>query len=169
MTLSASVLLVILLIAPACARPDERAPACALQDVAAHVLQQFEHYGPLSTDREYFGYIYRHRGAIASAVSQGSRCQWTQDCEIDTRAAANLIPARAKVLGEWHTHPHKSGALTLSGADVRGAHDNRHIACYRAFFGAANGEIFAWDIEVSSVSAAMKTLRRLGSYRREPD
>jgi len=149
----------------ACCNADEL-PGCFAAEVDAHVLGQFALYGPLSRNREYFGYIYLHQGVIASAVSAGGLCKWTVRCEVSTPEAAASIPGGARVLGEWHTHPHSSGSRSLSAADVRGAHANRHIRCYRAFFSRSNGEIVAWSPDASEVKMAMASLVRLGNYRR---
>lgn len=131
------------------------------------MLEQFSIYGPLSTDREYFGFVYRHEGVIASAISRGSVCRWTQACEVNTRIAAALIPKGAKVLGEWHTHPHATGSQGLSAEDVRGANSNLHIRCYRAFYSKSNGEIYSWNLEATLVQAAMASSVGLGNYRRQ--
>ncbi len=151
------------IIAGAC-RAEEPSE-CFTAEVEAHVLEQFRIYGPLSRKREYFGFIYRIDGVIGSAITRGIVCRWTEPCEVNTRRAAEKIPEGAKVLGEWHTHPHESGSLLLSDADVRGANDNRHIRCYRAFFSTSNGEVFSWDPNVVVVSVAMSNAIRQGNYR----
>jgi hypothetical protein len=138
---------------------------CFAVEVEDHVLQQFAVFGPLSHDREYFGYIYRVDGDIRSAVTRGAPCRWTRQCEVSTRVAAQQIPAGAKVLGEWHTHAHISGSSQLSPADVHGANDNRHIRCYRAFYSTADGSILAWEVTERVVAAAMSSAKRLGNYR----
>lgn len=138
---------------------------CFAAEVEDHVLRQFDLFGPMSEDREYFGYIYRAEGVIRSAVTKGARCVWTRQCEVRTRAAAKQIPQGAKVLGEWHTHAHISGSSHLSEADVHGANDNRHIRCYRAFFGTSDGHVLSWDVNQSQPAAAMKSFVGLGSYR----
>jgi hypothetical protein len=154
------------LAAPFCCNADE-IPDCFAEEVQAHVLEQYGIFGPLSTDREYFGFIYRLDGVIASAVSRGGICRWTQACEVNTRGAAALIPKGAKVLGEWHTHPHVTGSQSLSAADVRGANNNRHIRCYRAFYSKSNGEILSWNLGATLVQTAMASSVRLGNYRKE--
>lgn len=138
---------------------------CFTNEVEAHVIEQFAAFGPRSRDREYFGFIYRHDGVIASATTSGLKCRWPNDCLVITRHAAVRIPRGAKVLGEWHTHPHDSGANALSPEDVRGANDNRHIRCYRAFFSTSDGDILAWDPNASAVAVAMSTWTLLGNYR----
>lgn len=153
--------LILLAAVPFCCDADD----CFANEVEAHVLEQFGIYGPFSADREYFGFIYRHEGVIASAVSRGGVCRWTQTCEVKTDAAAARIPGGAKILGEWHTHPHASGSQSLSDADVRAANSNRHIRCYRAFFSTSRGEIAAWDTASTMVKTAMASLVRLGNYR----
>jgi hypothetical protein len=160
----ASVLLLLGITSGSC--QSEEAPECAPEEVEAHVLEQFNLYGPLSRKREYFGFIYRLDGVIASATTRGNICRWNQPCEVNTRRAADKIPAGAKVLGEWHTHPHEAGSQLLSDADVRGANDNRHIRCYRAFFSTASGEILSWEPNNLIVSVAMATAVKMGNYRR---
>ena len=110
----------------------EESTECFSAEVEAHVVEQFRIYGPKSKNREYFGFVYRVDGIIASAVTRGIVCRWNEPCEVENRSAAVKIPEGAKVLGEWHTHPHSNGSSVLSGADVRGANANRHIRCYRA-------------------------------------
>jgi hypothetical protein len=155
---------ILLVAAPFCCNADT-SPRCFEDEVEAHVLEQFSIYGPLSTDREYFGFVYRHEGVIASAISRGSVCRWAQACEVNTRRAAALIPKGAKVLGEWHTHPHATGSQRLSPEDVRGANGNLHIRCYRAFYSKPNGEIYSWNLESTVVPVAMASLVLLGNYR----
>jgi hypothetical protein len=159
----ACVSLLLGIIASVCraAEPSE----CFGAQIEAHVIEQFHIYGPLSRRREYFGFIYRIDGVIGSAVTRGIGCRWAGPCEVNTRRAAEKIPQGAKVLGEWHTHPHELGSLLLSDADVRGANDNRGIRCYRAFFSTSNGEVLSWDPRVVVVSIAMSTAVRLGNYR----
>jgi hypothetical protein len=122
--------------------------SCPRVAVDAHVLQQFQHYGPLSVKHEYFGFVYRYQGVIASAVVRSQECTAVDRCTLDTADAARLIPAGAKVLGEWHTHPH-GGSTELSREDVRGAYNNRHIRCYLAYYGKPNGVVQAWDEDSS--------------------
>ena len=146
----------------------EEPRGCPRSEVETHVLEQFNIYGPLSKDREYFGFVYRSDGVIGSAVTRGSVCRKMQPCEVKSHRAASQIPPGAKVLGEWHTHPRATGSLQLSAADVRGANANRHIRCYRAFFSTANGEILSWDPGSAVVATAMANTVRLGNYRRSP-
>jgi hypothetical protein len=154
----------LLVAAPLCCTADSL-PRCFDDEVEAHVLEQFSIYGPLSTDREYFGFVYRHTGVIASAIARGSVCRWAQACEVYTWVAAALIPKGAKVLGEWHTHPHATGSQGLSAEDVRGANNNLHIRCYRAFYSKSDGEIYSWNLNATLVPAAMASSVRLGNYR----
>jgi len=150
--------------------PDYRvaaAAACPQDIVDAHVREQFAVYGPLSRDREYFGFIFAFEGAIGSAVIQGRTCFKSDSCSIDTAKAAPLIPKGAKVLGEWHTHPQSIKALGLSPDDVRGARNNRHIRCYAAYYSQPDGDIYAWNPFQSSVPTAMFSRVLIGSYRRE--
>jgi hypothetical protein len=102
---------------------------CPLDAVDAHVREQIAKYGPLSSDREYFGFIFIVKGEIGSAITRGRLCYSHTSCAVDTALAAPRIPKGAKVLGEWHTHPKLSSAL-LSDDDVRGAQNNRRIRCY---------------------------------------
>ncbi len=151
------------IIASACRA--EESQECFTAEVEAHVLEQFRIHGPLSRKREHFGFVYRVDRTIGSATTRGIVCRWTEPCEVNTRRAAEKIPAGAKVLGEWHTHPHESGSRSLSDADLRGANGNRHIRCYRAFFSTSNGEVLSWDPNVVVVSIAMSNAVRLGNYR----
>jgi hypothetical protein len=140
-------------------------PNCAREEVLNHVVRQFRTYGPRSQRREYFGFIYRHKGEINSAVAEGSTCGDNHKCEVDTRSAGAGIPAGAKVLGEWHTHPHHQGSKVLSRDDVRGANHNRKIRCYTAYYSVPGGEFFAWNAASDSVPLAMRSRVRLGNYR----
>jgi len=136
--------------APLCCNANEAPMDCHRAAVHAHVTLQIGIYGPLSIDREYFGFVYLHEGTIGSAVVRGKPCPRSFECGVNTTAAAASIPRGAKVLGEWHTHP-KGGSETLSAEDVSGAYANRHIRCYVAFLGLPDGEIFAWDINLGTV------------------
>ena len=69
------------------------------------------------------------------------------------------------MLGEWHTHPHR-GSSQLSQEDVRGAHDNRHIRGYMAYYSKPNGEIHVWDPRFDRVPNAMASMVLIGNYRR---
>lgn len=150
----------------ATARP---AITCDPAAVVAHVREQFQIHGPLSAKNEYFGFIYRLDGQIASAVVRGKRCRAVDNCSIDAEAAARQIPLRAKILGEWHTHAHLSGSRMLSARDVVGAGQNSHLSCYAAFYSTPDGEIYGWDPRSSSVVSAMGSRVSLGRYLRKPD
>ncbi len=139
--------------------------ACPRAEVLEHVLAQFRLYGPLSEKREYFGFIFRANAGIESSVTRGSVCGANQFCGLKTAPAAAGIPKGAKVLGEWHTHPHVEGSRNLSVEDVRGARINSRIRCYTAFYAASDGRIFAWDPRSSSVPTAMASRSELGNYR----
>lgn len=138
--------------------------ACAYSEVQKHALEQFQIYGPLSANREYFGYIYRYGPAIQSSVMHGSDCRSQSTCGLDTASAARGIPVGGKVLGEWHTHPQRIGAGALSIEDFRGAKHNVHIRCYSAYYAASNGRIFRWNPRSSSVPTAMASRIELGCY-----
>jgi hypothetical protein len=140
------------------------APECLAKEVEAHVLRQFGIYGPLSANREYFGFIYLHDGVIGSAVTRSQVCAKGGYCSVDSKEAVRSIPQEAKVLGEWHTHPHH-GSRSLSGDDVRGAYNNRHIGCYFAFYSTPSGAIYAWNANRISVPVAMASRTRIGNYR----
>ena len=137
--------------------------ACPDDEVAAHVREQLQIYGPKSVDLEYFAFIYSVNGEISSAVSRGSQCPGTDSCAINTRFAAQRIPRGSKVLGEWHTHPH-SGSRQLSIEDIRGAKNNARIRCYTAYYSAPDGEIYSWDPRSTSVPTAMNTRMLVGRY-----
>jgi hypothetical protein len=140
-------------------------PDCLLRQVESHVMDQFRLFGPLSGEREYFGFIFLKDGKIASATARGGTCQWREPCEVSTRRAAAKIPAGARVLGEWHTHPRTAGSRDVSLSDVRGANANRHLPCYHAFFSTPGGDILSWNPNESDTEAAMASAVRLGSYR----
>ncbi len=146
----------------------QASPECASPELLDHVLLQFDLYGPRSAHEEYFGFIYRSRGVIASAVVHSGRCGDPGNCTINTRRAAKLIPNGAKVLGEWHTHP-RNGSPFLSTLDVMGAYANRKIRCYLAFYSQPDGQIQSWDPQASSVPIAMHSLVRLGAFGVQPD
>ena len=154
----------LLAVAPLCCSANEAPETCHRVEVDAHVRQQFSIYGPLSIDREYFGFIFLHEGALGSAVVRGNSCARTFECGVNNSAAARAIPLGAKVLGEWHTHP-KGGSTTLSEADVTGAYRNRHIRCYVAFYGKPTGEVYSWDPQQTSVPTAMATRTLIGNFR----
>jgi hypothetical protein len=166
MNFAHSSILVLMAAIPVCRGAEM--PDCFTEEVEAHVIAQFRIHGPLSRDREYFGFVYRYEGKIESATARGTPCHSGQPCEVKTARAAAKIPKGAKVLGEWHTHPREFAADTLSLADVRGANDNRHIRCYRAFFSTSKGHIFTWDANATAVRAAMESMALLGDYRK-PD
>ena len=135
---------------------------CLRDDIDAHVIAQFAKYGPLSKDREYFGFIFRTKGEISSAITRGGRCKGS--CGVNTAAAAAQVPPAAKPLGEWHTHPRESGGGTLSVEDVRGAYSHRNIRCYTAYYSQPDGDIYAWDPHQSLVPDAMASRFYIGNY-----
>ena len=132
--------------------------------VTAQVLEQFAIYGPRSRKQEYFGFVYSLDGALANAVVRGNACRGHDACRVNTKPAAERIPPRAKVLGEWHTHPHVLGAGMLSIWDVRGAGQNAHIHCYASYYAASNGKVYSWNPRSTSVPTAMASRTELGSY-----
>lgn len=136
------------------------AAECAQPAVEAHVREQFALYGPQSKEHEYFGFIYLHDGVIGSAVTRSRACPKGR-CVVDSAKAVGSIPPNAKLLGEWHTHP-GHGSPSLSKDDVRGAYNNRHIKCYRAFYSTPSGEIYQWSVELTSVPMAMASRVRVG-------
>lgn len=135
---------------------------CLSKEVDTHVTEQFAIYGPRSADHEYFGFVYLHEGIIGSAVTRSRACHGAK-CVVDSAEALRSVPRSAKVLGEWHTHPH-GGSPGLSKEDVRGAYNNRHISCYRAFYSTPAGEIFAWSPSQVSVPVAMASRAPIGNY-----
>jgi proteasome lid subunit RPN8/RPN11 len=139
---------------------------CLRSEVEAHVREQFAIYGPRSVRHEYFGFIYQHEGILGSAVTRSRPCV-ADKCVADSNDALLAVPRGAKVLGEWHTHPH-GGSASLSREDVRGAYNNRHISCYFAFYSTPSGEIHAWNPTRVSVPIAMASRARIGHYRRSP-
>jgi len=155
-------ILAVILLASAGAVRANPPDGCYREDVLAHVRAQFAAYGPLSVLHEYFGFIYLHEGEIGSAVTRSDKCRQGV-CLTDTRAAALRIPRGAKVLGEWHTHPHDGSAL-LSVYDVQGARNNRHIRCYSAFYSKPNGEILSWEPAATSIPTAMASRVVIGNY-----
>lgn len=146
------------------AHADEALPPSAREQVDAHVREQFQVFGPLSEQHEFFGYVYWLDGVLESAVIRSRKCWSPRVCGLDTAEAARLIPGQARVLAEWHTHPH-DGSSQLSSDDVTGAYINRRIPGYTPYFSMPNGEIYAWDPRQARVSAAMASARLLGSYR----
>jgi proteasome lid subunit RPN8/RPN11 len=147
-------------------------PPCFEAEVVDHVREQFRAYGPRSVRHEYFGFLYVKAGIVGSAVTRSNECAGSGKCLVDTATAAKRIPQGAKVLGEWHTHPHVDGSPSLSAEDVRGANHNRHIRCYSAFYSKPNGDIYAWDPAATSVPSASASRLRLDNYNdpvAEPD
>jgi hypothetical protein len=141
----------------------EATAACAFYPVHEHVREQFAQFGPLSTNREYFGFIYLFDGKLASAVARGHECRSEDRCITRIAGAARAIPKGAQLLGEWHTHPKSNGSRSLSADDVHGARHHHRIPCYQAFYSTPRGELYAWDVAQSSVSAAMATRVHLGN------
>jgi hypothetical protein len=148
-------------------RGGEPSQGCDREAVITHVREQFRIYGPRSRKHEYFGFIFRVDGELGSAIVRSSVCRGPDDCMIDTKQAAERIPAGAKVLGEWHTHPHNLGVGRLSIEDVRGAEHNAPIRCYTPFYAASNGRYYTWDPRSSSVPVAMARRTELGNYWHE--
>ena len=144
--------------------PPAPHPECDDVPVIAHVQEQFRLYGPKSQNREYFGFIYRVDEELASAVVRGSECSASVSCIVNTGPAARRVPRGAKVLGEWHTHPHRIGSRGLSMTDVSGARQNVHIRCYSAYYSGPNGAIYRWDPASTSVPVAMATRTFVGNY-----
>jgi len=148
-----------------CARAASEESDCLRKEVEVHVREQFALFGPQSEHHEYFGFIYLHNGVIGSAVTRSAPCRG-EKCVVDSAQALRSIPKPAKVLGEWHTHPH-GGSPSLSREDVRGAYSNRHISCYIAFYSAPAGEIYAWNPNRVSVPVAMASRAPVGNYKEE--
>ena len=148
-----------------CSNAESGASECLRKEVAAHVREQFAIYGPQSADHEYFGFVYLYNGVIGSAVTRSRTCSTTK-CALDSAEALQLVPRSAKVLGEWHTHPH-GGSPSLSKHDVRGAYNNRHISCYLAFYSTPAGDIYAWSPDRISVPVAMASREPVGNYKQE--
>jgi hypothetical protein len=140
---------------------------CFEGEVLHHVRVQFASYGPRSKQNEFFGFIYRKDGRVEGAVTYGRECRGQSDCTVNPAFALARVPKGAKVLGEWHTHPH-IGTRELSAADVRGAHANRHIRCYAAFYSSPDGAIYRWSTNATSVPTAMESRTQVGNYRKDP-
>jgi hypothetical protein len=135
---------------------------CDRPKISAHVRLQFEIYGPLSENVEYFGFVFHDGIRLQSAVVQSRRCG-ADDCLIHVDEAGRKIPKGARVIGEWHTHPHV-GAPQLSVHDVRGAYRTRRVRCYSAFYSNPDGEIFEWSPGQTSVPTAMASRLPVGTY-----
>jgi hypothetical protein len=142
----------------------EAASVVTRGQIDVHVVAQFQVYGPLSKQHEYFGYVYLHEGVLASSVIRSRKCMALRSCGLDTAEAARLIPRHARVLAEWHTHPHR-GSSQLSKEDVVGAHANRHIPGYTPYYSTPGGEIYAWDPRHDWVRDAMASIVLIGNYR----
>jgi len=156
----------LLVVAPICCNAADAPAGCDRDVVDTHVRDQIQLYGPRSARHEYFAFVYFYQGALSSAVVRSSECTSAIRCTLDTAAAAKLIPKSARVLGEWHTHPHQ-GSNMLSKDDVRGAYNNRHIRCYVAYYAKPNGEIMTWDPQQTSVPTAMASRIVVGRYSEE--
>jgi hypothetical protein len=156
----------LLLAAGLSARAGDATTADCFEDkVLLHVREQFAIYGPRSSQYEYFGFIYRKDGLVESAITHDFECRGQTECVVNTAFALKRIPKGAKVLGEWHTHPHFHEADALSPEDVRGAQANRHIRCYTAFYSSHDGEIYRWNLDAPTVAAAMASRTWIGNYR----
>jgi hypothetical protein len=147
-------------LAAGCCSASPALAECPRGEVEDHVLGQLQRYLPLSQTREHFGFVYRIGGRLGSSVVRGRSCPNARDCGVDTRKAGAGIPRGADVLGEWHTHP-RDGSRVLSAEDVRGAHGNRHIRCYAAFYATGDGAVYRWDPGEETVPAAMASRARL--------
>jgi hypothetical protein len=139
-----------------------------LDRVHDHVRDQFAQFGPLSTNREYFGFIYLFDDQVVSAVVRGKECRGADRCITRIDVAARAIPKGARLLGEWHTHPMSTGSRALSADDVRGARRYRHIPCYQAYYSTPRGEIYMWNVAQTSVPSAMATRVHLGNLSDTP-
>ena len=137
-------------------------PDCFEPDVQAHVRQLFGIYGPMSIHHEFFGFVYRDAAGVDSAVVRSRPCKLA-DCTVAVAVAGQRIPAGARILGEWHTHP-RGGSRELSTYDVRGAHRNSNNECYLAYFSRPDGAILEWDPGKTSVRDAMASLSRIGTF-----
>lgn len=135
---------------------------CSQAVLEDHVREQFALYGPRSGRYEYFGFLYLHEGVIGSAVTRSRACPKGR-CAVNSARAIGSVPRTAKLLGEWHTHP-RDGSRSLSIDDVRGAFNNRHIKCYRAFYSTPSGEIYQWSVDRISVPLAMASRVRIGDF-----
>ena len=151
---------------PLCCSAADSPGSCEHERLDAHVRDQIQVYGPRSAKNEHLAFVYLYQEVITSAVIRSSKCTGPYSCSVHTDASAKLIPKGARVLGEWHTHPHQ-GSGTLSAEDVRGAYNNRHIRCYAAYYARPNGEILAWDPQKDSVPTAMVSAVRIGNYRED--
>lgn len=146
-----------------CTTAQSGASECLRKEVEAHIQEQFSIYGPRSAMHEYFGFVYLQDGIVRSAVTRSRPCHGAK-CMVDSAEALRSMPKSAKVLGEWHTHPH-DGSNGLSREDVRGAYNNRHISCYRAFYSTPDGMIYTWNPQHVSVPVAMASRAPLGNYK----
>src|SRR5690554_4200748 len=88
-----------------CSAAQSGASDCLRGAVEAHVREQFSIYGPKSAHHEYFGFVYLQDGIMGSAVVRSRPCHDAK-CAVDSAEALRSMPRSAKVLGEWHTHPH---------------------------------------------------------------
>jgi hypothetical protein len=140
---------------------------CPREAVDAHVQDQYRIYGPQSEKNEFFGFIYRLNGCSAAPWCAAASVAGPDRCTVDTGGAAAGIPKEAKVLGEWHTHPHRTGSRGLSADDVRGAQHDARLGCYRAFYVTPEGEIHSWNASSTSVPTAMNSRVALGNYRQD--
>lgn len=152
---------VLIVIAPRSGAQND-ASECLRKEVEAHVREQFIIYGPRSANHEYFGFVYLQDGILGSAVVRSRPCHAAK-CVVDSAEALRSMPRSAKVLGEWHTHPH-GGSPGLSREDVRGAYNNRHISCYQAFYSTPDGLIYSWSPKQRSVPVAMASRAPVGNY-----
>ena len=143
-------------------------PDCDTAAVTAQTLEQFAIYGPRSSQYEYFGFVYRKDGRVDSAVTHDFGCRGEAECVVNTAFALKRVPKGAKVLGEWHTHPHFHESDKLSIEDVRGAQANRQIRCYTAFYSSHDGDIYRWNLDAPTVATAMASRTRVGNYRAVP-
>lgn len=137
------------------------------EQVDAFALEQFHIYGPQSARFEHFAFVYWLDGVLSQSHIS-ARCTNSYACTINPARSLNEIPKRAKLLAEWHTHPH-DGARTLSIHDVQGAHAigeqvRKYGRDYRAYYSDPAGHVFRWDTTTRDTLAANRSRVQIGSY-----
>lgn len=142
-------------------------PLPTLEQVDAFVLDQFNTYGPQSARHEHFAFVYWIDGQISQSHIS-TRCTNQYACTLNPARSLKDVPAHAKIVGEWHTHPH-DGSRTLSIHDAQGAFAigeqvRSHGRPYWAYYSDPSGHVFRWDTTTRDTLEANRSRVQVGTY-----
>ncbi|HEU4601572.1 MAG TPA: hypothetical protein VFS24_06375 [Steroidobacteraceae bacterium] len=145
-------------------------PLPSREEIESFVLAQFKIFGPQSKRTEHFAFVYWHDGELAQAHIY-ARCSSTSDrCTTNPKRAIQAVMPGAKILAEWHSHPH-NGSRLLSPDDAQGAFSiGEQIRSrgreYFAYYSDPTGRVFRWDTTTPDVNKANRSRVEVGSYCR---